>query len=152
MCLDFSVYNGTKNAATVTRDGVRATPAYEMAESWFGDMGESVTNSDNQATVPVDQIFGDIVNTSVQYQVFLQSYSSAHVWVETRSEDSFVVKSDQPNAKFAWELKAKRRGYEDERLVKTDMTLDEVQKIEEGNGTMSYSNNTKYKGGNVDGN
>lgn len=143
---DFTVYNGTKNAASVTRDGVRATPAYEMAENWFGDMGESATNSDNQVTVSVDPIFGDIVNTSVQYQVFLQSYSSAHVWVETRSEDSFIVKSDQPNAKFAWELKAKRRGYEDERLVKTDMTLDEVQKIEEGNGTMTY------KGGNADGN
>lgn len=143
---NFTVYNGTKNAASVTRDGVRATPDYEMAESWFGDMGESVTNSDNQVTVPVDPIFGDIVNTNIQYQVFLQSYSSAHVWVETRNEDSFIVKSDQPNAEFAWELKAKRRGYEDNRLVKTDMTLSDVQNIEEGNGTMTY------KGGNVDGN
>lgn len=149
---DFTVYNGTKNAASVTRDGVRATPAYEMAENWFGDMGESTTDGNCEITVPVDPIFGDIVNTSVQYQVFLQSYSSAHVWVEARNEDSFIVKSDQPNAKFAWELKAKRRGYENDRLVKTDMTLSDVQKIEEGNGTMSYSNNTTYKGGNVDGN
>ena len=148
---NFTVYNGTKNAATVTRDGVRATPAYEMAESWFGDMGESVTDNDNQATVPVDTIFGDIVNTSIQYQVFLQSYSSAHVWVETRNEDNFIVKSNQPNAKFAWELKAKRRGYENERLVKTEMTLSDVKNIEERNGTMSNINNTKYKGGNVDG-
>jgi len=149
---DFTVYNGTKNAATVTRDGVRATPAYEMAESWFGDMGESATDSDNQATVPIDPIFGDIVNTSVQYQVFLQSYSGAHVWVETRNENNFIVKSDQPNAKFAWELKSKRRGYENDRLVKTAMTLSDVQNIEEGNGTISNSTNTKYKGGNVDGN
>lgn len=149
---DFTVYNGTKNAASVTRDGVRATPAYEMAENWFGDMGESVTDNDNQVTVPVDQIFGDIVNTSIQYQVFLQSYSSAHVWVDERNEDGFVVKSDQPNAKFAWELKAKRRGYENNRLVKTDMTLSDVQKIEEGNGTMSNDEDKEYKGGNVDGN
>lgn len=143
---DFTVYNGAKNAASVTRDGVRATPAYEMAENWFGDMGESATNSDNQVIVPVEPIFGDIVNTSIQYQVFLQSYSSAHVWVETRNEDNFIVKSDQPNAKFAWELKAKRRGYEDNRLVKTKMTLSDVKNIEEGNGTMTY------KGGNADGN
>ena len=149
---DFTVYNGTKNAASVTRDGVRATPAYEMAENWFGDMGESVTDNDNQVTVPVDPIFGDIVNTSIQYQVFLQSYSSAHVWVDERDKDGFVVKSDQPNAKFAWELKAKRRGYEDERLVKTAMTLSDVQKIEEGNGTMSNDEDKEYKGGNVDGN
>ena len=31
------------------------------------------------------------------------------------------------------------------------MTLDDVQKIEEENGTMSDSGNTTYKGGNVDG-
>ncbi len=149
---DFTVYNGTKNAATVTRDGVRATPAYEMAENWFGDMGDSTTDNDKQVIVPIDPIFSDIVNTSIQYQVFLQSYSSAHVWVETRNEDGFIVKSDQPNAKFSWELKAKRRGYENNRLVKTDMTLSDVQKIEEGNGTISNSDNTTYKGGNVDGN
>lgn len=149
---DFTVYNGTKNAASVTRDGVRATPAYEMAENWFGDMGESTTDGNCEITVPVDPIFGDIVNTSIQYQVFLQSYSSAHVWIDERNEDGFTVKSDQPNAKFAWELKAKRRGYENNRLVKTDMTLSDVQKIEEGNGTMSNGDNEKYKGGNVDGN
>lgn len=149
---DFTVYNGTKNAASVTRDGVRATPAYEMAENWFGDMGESATDDNCEVTVPVDPIFGDIVNTSIKYQVFLQSYSKAHVWVETRNEDGFVVKSDEPNANFAWELKAKRRGYEDNRLVKTDMTLDEVQKIEEEAGTMSNEEDKEYKGGNVDGN
>lgn len=149
---DFTVYNGTKNAASVTRDGVRATPAYEMAENWFGDMGESTTDGNCEITVPVDPIFGDIVNTSIKYQVFLQSYSSACVWVDARNEDGFTVKSDQPNAKFAWELKAKRRGYENNRLVKTDMTLSDVQKIEEGNGTMSNEEDKEYKGGNVDGN
>jgi len=149
---NFTVYNGTKNAASVTRDGVRATPAYEMAESWFGDMGESTTDGNCEIAVPIDPIFGDIVNTSIKYQVFLQSYSKAHVWVETRNEDGFVVKSDKPNTDFAWELKAKRRGYEDERLVKTDMTLDEVKKIEEGTGTISNDEYKEYKGGNVDGN
>ncbi len=149
---NFTVYNGTKNAASVTRDGVRATPAYEMAESWFGDMGESTTNNNCEITVPIDQIFSDIVNTSIKYQVFLQSYSKAHVWVEARNEDSFIIKSDEPNASFAWELKAKRRGYENERLVKTEMTLSDVKNIEERNGTMSNSDNTKYKGGNVNGN
>lgn len=148
---DFTVYNGTKNAASVTRDGVRATPAYEMAENWFGDMGESSTDDNCEITVPVDPIFGDIVNTSVKYQVFLQSYSEAHVWVEKRNEDGFIVKSDKPNADFAWELKAKRRGYEDNRLVKTNMTLDEVKKIEEGTGTISNDEDKEYKGGNVDG-
>jgi len=48
-------------------------------------------------------------------------------------------------------LKAKRRGYENNRLVKTDMTLSDVQNIEEGNGTMSNDEDKEYKGGNVDG-
>jgi len=114
-------------------------------------MGESTTDGNCEITVPIDPIFGDIVNTSIKYQVFLQSYSKAHVWVETRNEDGFVVKSDDPNSEFAWELKAKRRGYEYERLVKTDMTLDEVKKIEEGTGTISNDEDKEYKGGNVDG-
>jgi len=115
-------------------------------------MGESITDGNCEIIVPIDPLFSDIVNTSIKYQVFLQSYSSAHVWVETRNEDGFIVKSDKPNAKFSWELKAKRRGYEDNRLVKTNMTLSDVQNIEEGNGTMSNSDNKTYKGGNVDGN
>lgn len=127
---DFTVYNGTKNAASVTRNGIRATPAYEMAENWFGDMGESNTDDNCEVTVPIDPIFGDIVNTSVKYQVFLQSYSKAHVWVETRNEDGFVVKSDEPNASFAWELKAKRRGYESQRLVDTGKTYEDLKKME----------------------
>lgn len=127
---NFTVYNGTKNAASVTRDGVRATPAYEMAESWFGDMGESTTDENCENIVPIDPIFSDIVNTSIKYQVFLQSYSKAHVWIETRNEDEFIVKSDEPNANFAWELKAHRRGYESQRLVDTGKTYEDLEKME----------------------
>lgn len=127
---NFTVYNGTKNAASVTRDGVRATPAYEMAESWFGDMGESTTDENCEKIVPIDPIFSDIVNTSIKYQVFLQSYSKAHVWIETRNEDEFIVKSDEPNANFAWELKAHRRGYESQRLVDTGKTYEDLKEME----------------------
>ncbi|AER59811.1 tail protein with endopeptidase activity [Pediococcus phage cIP1] len=107
---------GNKNAITPTRDGIRATPAYEMAESYFGDMGETVTGADCRVKVPIDVIFGDIVNTNYKYQVFLQSYSAAHVWVAERHDEYFVIESDQPNASVAWELKARRRGHETERL------------------------------------
>ncbi|AFU63024.1 tail protein with endopeptidase activity [Lactobacillus phage ATCC8014] len=112
---------GNKNAITPTRDGVRQTPAYEMAESYFGDIGETVTGDDCRVKVPIDVIFGDIVNTNYKYQVFLQSYSSAHVWVAERHDEYFIVESDQPNAPVAWELKARRRGHEQERLLKADI-------------------------------
>lgn len=141
---NFTVYNGTKNAASVTRDGVRATPAYEMAESWFGDMGESTTDENCENIVPIDPIFSDIVNTSIKYQVFLQSYSKAHVWIEMRNEDEFIVKSDEPNANFAWELKAHRRGYESQRLVDTGKTYEDLEKMEglTQNGNQNVQSNS----------
>lgn len=126
---DFSVL-GSKNAIHVTRDGVRATPAYETAESYLGDIGEATTDDTGQVTVPIEILFGDTVNTTIPYQVFLQSYSSNHVWVSSRDEAFFVVQSDQPNTPFVWEIKAKRRGYESDRLVKADIDVTEVAKAE----------------------
>jgi len=41
---------------------------------------------------------------------------------------------------------------ENNRLVKTDMTLSEVKSIEEKTGTISNDEDKEYKGGNVDGN
>ncbi|MFI8707620.1 phage tail spike protein, partial [Bacillus sp. NPDC077411] len=111
---------GSKNAIHVTRDGVRATPAYETAESYLGDIGSSKTDEDGQVIIPIEELFSDTVNTSIEYQVFLTSYCSSHVWVSAREEEYFVVNSSEPNASFAWELKAKRRGFESDRLVLQD--------------------------------
>ena len=130
---DFTVYNGSKNAAHVTRDGLRATPAYEMAESYLGDLGSSETDDQGEITILIDGLFSDAVNiTDYEYQVFLQSYGTGEVYVKQRTPFSFVVKSSVPHTPFAWELKAKRRGYEQSRLELCEMTLEELKKIEEG--------------------
>ena len=131
---NFTVYNGSKNAAHVTRDGLRATPAYETAESYLGDIGESNTGEQSSVTITIDELFSDIINTKYDYQVFVTPYSNAAIWVEQRNSDSFVVRSNKPNAQFGWELKAKRRGYEKERLVKLEMTYDELRKMSESEG------------------
>lgn len=120
---------GTKNAAHVTRDGVRLTPAYETAESYLGDIGESTTDSKCECIIEIETLFGDTVNTDIPYQVFLSSYSKSNIWVESRTSSAFVVKSELPYALFTWEIKAKRRGYETDRLV-LDKTFDN-EKIEE---------------------
>lgn len=112
----FSV-SGSKNAIHVTRDGVRATPAYETAESYLGDIGESSTGKTCKIKIPIEDLFNDTVNTTIAYQVFLSKYCNANVWVSSRAETYFVVESDKPDAQFTWEIKAKRRGYEDDRLV-----------------------------------
>ncbi|MFT8426409.1 gp58-like family protein [Liquorilactobacillus hordei] len=135
----FNVYNGSKNAAMVTRDGVRLTPAYETAENYVGDIGENNTGSGSQIRIFIDPLYFDMVNTANGYHVFVTPYSNSRIWVTDRLEDSFIVHSDQPNVDFSWEIKVHRRGYESERLEKSDMTLDEVQQIEETGGLQKAS-------------
>lgn len=108
---------GTKNAIHITRDGTRATPAYETAESYLGDIGRNYTRENNEVWIEIDEIFSDTVNTDIAYEVFLQSYDDARFWVADFKSDKFLIKSDKPLSRFAWELKAKRRGYENDRLV-----------------------------------
>ncbi|WP_157456223.1 phage tail spike protein [Carnobacterium maltaromaticum] len=120
---------GSKNAIHVTRDGVRATPAYETAESYLGDIGSSRTAKSKKIKIPIETIFGDTVNTNeYEYQVFLQSYEEGHVWVSERTPTYFVVKSSLSYTRFAWEIKAKRRGYEKERLVYYNMSNEQIEK------------------------
>ncbi|GAN41587.1 phage protein [Lacticaseibacillus paracasei NRIC 1981] len=127
---DFNLYNGSKNAVQVTRDGVRATPAYELAENYVGDIGESKTDDDKTVRVDIDPLVFDLINTDKPYQVFLTAYSDAHFWVSERGKDYFIVSSDTPDSSFGWELKGKRRGFEDQRLVDTKDTYGDLEKME----------------------
>lgn len=122
--------SGSKNAIHVTRDGVRSTPAYELAESYLGDIGESKTSNKKEVKIPIETLFNDTVNTiEHSYQVFLQSYGEGHIWVSERNVDYFIIKSDLPNVPFSWEIKAKRRGYELERLSNQDMDNNDIKEI-----------------------
>ena len=108
---------GKKNAIHITRDGVRGTPAYETAESYLGDIGGNYTRENCEVWVDIEKLFSDTVNTDIAYHVFLQAYDDAHFWVAEFKSDKFLIKSKKPMARFAWEIKAKRRGYENDRLV-----------------------------------
>ncbi|XYG83961.1 hypothetical protein ACSKKH_06070 [Limosilactobacillus reuteri] len=107
---------GSKNAIVPTSRGMAAINAYETAEYYFGDIGETQTNSNGVVTVMIDPYFLETVNTLVPYQVFLTSYGDENVWVSSRSANNFTVKSSNPNIHFAWEIKAKRKGYENDRM------------------------------------
>lgn len=127
---NFNVYNGSKNAVQVTRNGFRATPAYELAENYVGDIGESKTGDDKTVRVDIDPLVFDLINTDKPYQVFLTAYSDAHFWVSERGKDYFIVSSDSPDSSFGWELKGNRRGFEDQRLVATKDTYEDLEKME----------------------
>ena len=117
---------GSKNSIVETRQGYLAINAYETAEYYFGDIGENNTGDTSQVVIGIDRIFNEVVNTDIQYQVFVTPYSNAHVWVEKRYNNRFIVKSDRPNAEFGWELKAKRKGYEDHRLRRIDVDFNQM--------------------------
>ncbi|WP_231126146.1 hypothetical protein [Limosilactobacillus reuteri] len=108
--------SGSKNAIVSTSRGMAAINAYETAEYYFGDIGETQTNDDGVVTVMIDPYFLETVNTLVPYKVFLTSYGDGNVWVSSRSANNFTVKSSNPNIHFAWEIKAKRKGYENDRM------------------------------------
>ena len=112
---------GSKNSVVPSSKGYVAINAYETAEYYFGDIGESQTDKQGVKIINLDPLFLETVNTSVPYQVFLSSYDDAKVWVFARNNNMFIVKSDNPNVKFAWEIKAKRKDYENVRLETVDL-------------------------------
>lgn len=118
---------GSKNALVQTSQGLTAINAYETAEYYFGDMGRAETSNEKIVCVYMDPLFLETVNTTIPYNVFLTSYSDAKIWVSEMFPTYFVIKSDKPNVNFAWEIKAKRRGYENDRLklIKKENKLNE---------------------------
>lgn len=118
---------GSKNALVQTSQGLTAINAYETAEYYFGDMGRAETSNEKIVCVYMDPLFLETVNTTIPYNVFLTSYSGAKIWVSEMFPTYFVIKSDKPNVNFAWEIKAKRRGYENDRLklIKKENKLNE---------------------------
>lgn len=115
---------GAKNAIVNTSQGTVAINAYETAEYYFGDIGEGQTNSNGVAYIGIEKLFNETVNTNIPYQVFLTAYGPGDIWVAQREHNRFVVKSNQPNIKFGWEIKAKRKGYEHTRLQNVDSMME----------------------------
>ena len=119
--------DGSKNSIVRTSQGTVAINAYETAEYYFGDIGEGQTGADGIAYIGIEKLFNETVNTTIPYQVFLTAYGSGNLWVAQREHDRFMVKSDQPNIKFGWEIKAKRKGYEHTRLQNVDNKLNNME-------------------------
>lgn len=117
---------GSKNAIVPTSQGMVAINAYETAEYYFGDIGKAKTDKNGQVLIQLDPLFLETINTSIPYHVFVSPYENANVWVEQMDQNSFIVKSSKPNIEFSWEIKAKRKGYENHRL---EITSKEIPKV-----------------------
>ena len=107
--------SGSKNCVQETENfGKRLINAYETCDYYFGDIGESQTIN-GEMIIWIDDIFKEIISTEVDYQVFITKYGKGDIWVEERTQDYFVVKSEN-DISFGWEIKGKRKGYEKYRL------------------------------------
>lgn len=118
--------DGSKNSIVKTSQGTVAINAYETAEYYFGDIGEGQTSTDGIAYIGIEKLFNETVNTTIPYHVFITAYGPGNIWVDQREHNRFIVKSDQPNLKFSWEIKAKRKGYEQTRLQNIDDKLNHM--------------------------
>jgi len=107
--------NGSKNRLVQTKDyDGRLLYAYETAEPYFGDIGESEIGADGSVYVQIDPVFAETVDLT-EYQVFLTKYGQGDLWVEDRKNDHFTVKGTA-GLHFGWEIKAKQFDHKDRRL------------------------------------
>ena len=112
--------SGSKNCLQETQSyGSRLINAYETAEYYFGDLGFGRINEDGECYLEIDDIFLECVNTNLAYHVFTQIYNGKITSIE-RYRTYFIVKGE-PGTSFSWELKAKRKGYEINRLDLPDI-------------------------------
>ena len=121
----------TGNKARLVQDtlyGDRLQYSYETPTPMFGDVGLGQLDENGEATIAIDDIFNETVNTSVEYAVFLQKEGPGDVWVDEKTELYFTVKGT-PGLKFAWELKAVQKGYEKDRL--NDFALEDNESIDD---------------------
>lgn len=106
--------SGTKNCIQETENyGKRKLNAYETPDVYFGDLGEAVIE-DWSVRVDIDPIFQECIEEGTKYHVFTQCYTGNITKIE-RFPTHFIV-SGETGTEFSWELKAKRKGFEDIRL------------------------------------
>jgi hypothetical protein len=117
---------GSVSAVAPVSGGSRkvALNAVQSPESWFEDAGSGQLSS-GEAVVSIESVFGETVNTGVEYHVFLTpSGDCKGLYVAQKSATSFVVRELGGGASsiaFDYRIMAKRRGFETVRLLdKTD--------------------------------
>jgi hypothetical protein len=89
-------------------------------EHWFEDAGSGQL-SNGEAVVNIEAVFGETVNTGVEYHVFLTPNGDCKgLYVSQKSPTSFVVRElggGHSSIAFDYRIMAKRAGYEKVRLA-----------------------------------
>lgn len=114
---------GTKQAVRETKNyGVKGVYCYETPTPYFGDIGSGEVSEDGKCYIDIEDILKEMINTGMQYYVFLQKRGEGDLYVSECSPDYFIV-TGTPGLKFSWELKAKQKGYEYNRYEGEDRVV-----------------------------
>lgn len=110
-----AVYGTKKRVVNTDNYAVRSLYCYEMPSPVFGDVGEATLDESGKCIIMIDDIFSETIVTNIEYQVFLQKEGQGDAWIE-KKEDTYFEVAGTPELKFAWEIKARQKDYETERL------------------------------------
>ena len=103
---------GTKQAVRETENyGEKGVYCYETPTPYFGDIGSGEIAADGKCYVDIEDILKEMINTEMQYYVFLQKRGEGDLYVSECTADYFVV-TGTPGLKFFWEIKVKQKDYE----------------------------------------
>jgi hypothetical protein len=129
---NFNCTGGVSTVAPVRGGSAEvALTAIHSPENWFEDAGSGQLSA-GQAVVHLESLFGETVNTGVEYHVFLTPKGDCKgLYVAQESASSFVVKElggGSSNIAFDYRIMAKRKGFETVRLADKTQQLN-VQNI-----------------------
>lgn len=110
-----SVSGKKKRIVDTSNYATRSLYCYEMPCPVFGDVGEAALDESGKCIIMIDDIFFETITTDIEYQVFLQKEGKGDAWVE-KKENAYFEVSGTPGLKFAWEIKARQKDFETERL------------------------------------
>jgi hypothetical protein len=107
--------------------------AVEAPENWFEDAG-SARLTNGEAVVNLEPVFGQTVNTEIEYHVFLTPKGDCKgLYLAKESPTSFVVRElggGVSSTAFDYRIMAKRKGYESVRLAdKTKQFHDQQARV-----------------------
>jgi len=145
---------GSKNSLQKTESyGDVLINAYETMAYYFGDLGSGEVGEDGKAYIEIDDIVTECMNTDIPYHVYFteevpemltdEEYRQRSPLRLVKKTPTYFILKGEPNAKFTWEIKAKRRGYENVRAsdlreqnelsYPTDVVDFDIEKQEEPN-------------------
>ena len=124
---NYLLVTGTKNRVVDTENYQKQyLHAFEMPAPMFGDCGSSQLNEFGEDLVPIDDILLEVINSGIEYQVFLQKEGPGDIWVEEKTPLYFSVKGTA-DLKYSWEIKALQKEYEHIRFDDISVILQDTE-------------------------